>query len=72
MQIDILELNKPTPFSLGESLRVGKYTYGDLDELITAHIRVMAGKVELMLASDKFKGTEEETSRFTRLLSPES
>lgn len=55
----MLELNKPNEFSLGTQLRVqGKYTYSDLDELIVAHVRSMARKVDEMMHSDKYKGSE--------------
>ena len=56
---DVLELDKQNEFSLGKSLRVqGKYTYSDLDELIVSYVRSMARKVDEMMHSDKYKGTE--------------
>lgn len=56
---DVLELDKPNEYSLGRSLRIqGKYTYSDLDELIVSHVRSMARKVDEMMHSDKYKGTE--------------
>lgn len=36
----------------------GKYTYSDLDELIVSYVRSMARKVDEMMHSDKYKGTE--------------
>lgn len=56
---DVLELDKQNEFSLGRSLRIqGKYTYTDLDELIFLHVRAMARKVEEMMHSEKYKGSE--------------
>jgi transcription elongation factor SPT6 len=58
---DVLELDKPNEYSLGRNLRIqGKYTYSDLDELIVSHIRSMARKVDEMMRSDKYKGTDAE------------
>lgn len=61
---DVLELDKPNEFSLGRQLRIqGKYTYSDLDELIVSHVRAMARKVDEMMHSDKYKGSEADLSR---------
>ena len=58
--VDVLELDKPNEFSLGRQLRIqNKYTYSDLDELIFAHVKSMARKVDEMLHNEKYKGSEE-------------
>lgn len=53
--IDVLEMQKDNEFSVGKLLRVGKYTYSDLDELIVDHVNAMARKVEEMMRHDKFQ-----------------
>ncbi|KAF3349035.1 hypothetical protein VD0002_g7135 [Verticillium dahliae] len=52
--VDVLELQKPNDFSLGQLLRVGKMTYKDLDELIHGYIEGMVKKVDEMMQHDKF------------------
>jgi len=52
---DVLELDKANEFSVGRQLRVGKYTYSDLDELIVSHIKSMARKVDEMTTHEKFQ-----------------
>ena len=53
--IDVLEMQKQTEFAVGKLLRVGKYTYSDLDELIVDHVNAMARKVEEMMRNDKYQ-----------------
>ena len=53
--IDVLELHKDSEFSVGKTLRIGKYTYSDLDELITEYVKAMAKKVDELMGYDKFK-----------------
>lgn len=53
--IDVLEMQKETEFSVGKLLRVGKYTYSDLDELIVEHVKAMARKVEELMRHDKYQ-----------------
>jgi len=53
--IDVLEMQKDNEFSVGKLLRIGKYTYTDLDELIVEHVKAMARKVEEMMRHDKFQ-----------------
>lgn len=53
--IDVLEMQKDNEFSVGKLLRIGKYTYSDLDELIVDHVKAMARKVEEMMRHDKFQ-----------------
>lgn len=53
--IDVLELDKENEFSLGKTLRIGgRYTYSDLDELIVAHVKAMAKKVDEMMGNEKY------------------
>ncbi|KAF2119350.1 transcription elongation factor-like protein spt6 [Lophiotrema nucula] len=52
--IDVLELDKPNEYSLGRQLRVGKYTYSDLDELIVLHVEAMTKKVTELTKDEKF------------------
>jgi transcription elongation factor SPT6 len=63
--IDVLELDKENEFALGKSLKVGKYTYSDLDELIANHVNAMSKKVTEIMADDKYKDTSKtETGKF--------
>ncbi|KAF4631225.1 hypothetical protein G7Y89_g6908 [Cudoniella acicularis] len=56
--IDVLELQKENEFSVGRVLRVGgKYNYSDLDELIVAHVKAMAKKVDEMTQHEKYQKT---------------
>lgn len=53
--IDVLELGKPSEYSLGKQLRVGKHTYSDLDELIVNHIEAMAKKVTELVKDERYR-----------------
>lgn len=53
--IDVLELQKENEFTLGKQLRIGKYNYSDLDELIVRHVKAMHKKVEEMMNHEKFQ-----------------
>jgi transcription elongation factor SPT6 len=54
--IDVLEMDKETPYTLGKTLRVGgKISYSDLDELIVNHVEAMAKKVSELMGDDRFK-----------------
>jgi transcription elongation factor SPT6 len=53
--IDVLEMQKDNEFSVGKLLRIGKYTYTDLDELIVEHVKAMARKVEELMRHDKYQ-----------------
>jgi len=53
--IDVLELQKDNDYSLGKVLRIGKYNYTDLDELIVEHVQAMAKKVDEMMQNEKFQ-----------------
>lgn len=64
MAIAVLEIDKPDDYSIGSKLKIGKYEYTDLDELIVSHVRAMARKVDELMLHDKFKGTKETTSAF--------
>jgi transcription elongation factor SPT6 len=52
--LDVLELGKTSMYSLGKQLRVGKYTYSDLDELIVNHVEAMAKKVTELTKDERF------------------
>ena len=68
--IDVLEMQKDNEFSVGKLLRIGKYTYSDLDELIVEHVKAMARKVEEMMRHDKFQNRSRgETGEFPRITS---
>ncbi|GAA5841172.1 hypothetical protein JCM11251_003227 [Rhodosporidiobolus azoricus] len=59
------ELNKPNEYSLGTQLRVSdRHRYSDLDELIEAHIKQMARKVNEITSSDRWKGNHEALDKF--------
>jgi transcription elongation factor SPT6 len=63
--IDVLEMQKDNEFSVGKLLRIGKYTYSDLDELIVEHVKAMARKVEELMRHDKFQSrSRAETGKF--------
>ncbi|GAA5857832.1 hypothetical protein JCM8547_005996 [Rhodosporidiobolus lusitaniae] len=63
--IAVHELDKPDEYSLGTDLRIGhKHRYSDLDELIDAHIKQMARKVNEMTSNEKFKGKKEQLDTF--------
>jgi transcription elongation factor SPT6 len=53
--IDVLEMQKENEFSVGKILRISKYTYTDLDELIVEHVKAMARKVEELMRNDKYQ-----------------
>jgi len=53
--IDVLELDKENEFSVGRQLRVGKFNYSDLDELIVNHVKVMARKVDEIMGDDRYR-----------------
>jgi transcription elongation factor SPT6 len=53
--IDVLELGKKNEYSLGTTLKVGKYTYSDLDELIVNHVEAMAKKVTELTKDERYK-----------------
>lgn len=60
--IDVLELDKENEFSVGRALKVGRYTYSDLDDLIVNHVKAMAKKVDEMTLHEKYQdGSKEET-----------
>ncbi|KAF2748415.1 transcription elongation factor Spt6 [Sporormia fimetaria CBS 119925] len=64
--IDILELGKVNEYSLGKQLRIGKYTYSDLDELIVNHVEAMAKKVTELTKDERFKQTRENTEEWLK------
>jgi transcription elongation factor SPT6 len=67
--IDVLEMQKENEFAVGKLLRVGKYTYSDLDELIAEHVKAMARKVEEMTRNDKYQSrSRSETGKMTLTL----
>ncbi|KAN0066079.1 Transcription elongation factor spt6 [Thecaphora frezii] len=59
--IDVLELDKESEYSLGRVLRIeGMGSYSDLDELIVNHVKPMVNMVEMMMNHEKYKGANEE------------
>ncbi|KAI5359068.1 Putative tex-like protein, HTH domain superfamily [Septoria linicola] len=63
--IDVLELDKENEFSVGRTLKVGKASYSDLDELIVLHVQAMAKKVDEMTNDERFQnGTKEQTEQW--------
>ncbi|PWN50172.1 hypothetical protein IE53DRAFT_107949 [Violaceomyces palustris] len=59
--IDVLELDKESEFSLGRVLRIADMgSYSDLDELIVNHVKPMVNMVEMMMNHEKYKGADEE------------
>ncbi|KAF4550345.1 Transcription elongation factor spt6-like protein [Elsinoe fawcettii] len=65
--IDVLELDKENEFSVGRTLKVGKNSYSDLDELIVSHVKAMAKKVEEMMNDDRFQqGSRSQTENWLK------
>lgn len=59
--IDVLELDKESEYSIGRVLRIeGMGSYSDLDELIVNHVKPMVNMVEMMMNHEKYKGANEE------------
>jgi transcription elongation factor SPT6 len=58
--IDVLELDKENEYSVGRTLRVGKFSYSDLDELIVLHVKAMAKKVDEMCGDEKYQNLSKE------------
>lgn len=67
--IDVLELGKTTEYSLGKQLKIGKYLYSDLDELIVNHVEAMAKKVTELTKDDRFQKNGLEACRKFALFS---
>lgn len=66
--LDVLELDKENEFSLGRTLKVGKYSYSDLDELIVNHVEAMSKKVTEMTKDERFqKGSRASTGKCARI-----
>lgn len=62
--IDVLELDKENEFSVGRTLKIGRSSYSDLDELIVLHVKAMAKKVEEMMGDEKYQsGSREQTGK---------
>ena len=57
--IDVEEHEKPSEHALGRILKVGKYTYMDLDDLIINHVVATAKKFEEMKNHEKFRPEHE-------------
>jgi hypothetical protein len=55
-----LELDKENEYSVGRTLRVGKFSYSDLDELIVLHVKAMAKKVDEMCGDEKYQNLSKE------------
>ncbi|KAF2399589.1 transcription elongation factor Spt6 [Trichodelitschia bisporula] len=64
--IDVLELDKASPFELGKTLTIGgRYRYSDLDELIVLHVKGMARKVDEMMNDERYQsGTKAQTEQW--------
>lgn len=66
LNVAVHELNKPDEFSLGTMFKPDPaHKYSDLDELIEAHVRKMARKVNELTSNDKWKGTKEALGEFS-------
>jgi transcription elongation factor SPT6 len=57
--IDVAELNKPNEYAIGRLLKVGKYSYMDLDDLIINHVKAMARKFDEMQFHEKYRPEHE-------------
>ncbi|KAF2202531.1 transcription elongation factor Spt6 [Delitschia confertaspora ATCC 74209] len=65
--IDVLELGKENEYSVGKTLKVGRNSYSDLDELIVNHVQAMAKKVTEMMKDERFqKGSKETTDQWLK------
>ena len=63
-----MELDKENEYSVGRTLRVGKFSYSDLDELIVLHVKAMAKKVDEMCGDEKYQNLSKEA--LGKLLKP--
>ncbi|KAG0349604.1 Transcription elongation factor spt6 [Podila humilis] len=52
---DILETDKKDDYSLGKILKIDNVTYSDLDELLVSHIESILSRMEILMASPKYK-----------------
>jgi transcription elongation factor SPT6 len=64
--LDVLELDKDNEWAIGRRLKIGNYTYSDLDELIVNHVKAMAKKVDEMMSDDRYqRGSRTDVGKFT-------
>lgn len=68
----VIELQKENEYSLGKILRIGNRDYSDLDELIVAHIKQMAVKVNEMVNHEKWRGTKDQLGGLSRTVSAQT
>jgi transcription elongation factor SPT6 len=57
--IDVEEIDKPNEYAVGRILRIGKYTYMDLDDLIINHVKATARKFDEMQLHEKYRPEHE-------------
>lgn len=57
--LDVEEIDKPNEFAVGRILKVGKYTYMDLDDLIINHVKATARKFDEMQMHEKYRPEHE-------------
>lgn len=57
--IDVEEIDKPNEYAVGRLLKVGKYTYMDLDDLIINHVKATARKFDEMQLHEKYRPEHE-------------
>ncbi len=64
--IDVLELDKESEYSLGRVLRIeGMGSYSDLDELIVNHVKPMVHMVEMMRTTKSTRALTRRTCNAT-------
>ena len=57
--IDVEEIDKPNEYAVGRILRIGKYSYMDLDDLIINHVKATARKFDEMQLHEKYRPEHE-------------
>ena len=57
-----MELNKDNDYSVGKILKVAKYSFSDLDEVLAYYIRSTAKMVDEMTVHEKFQDRTKEES----------
>lgn len=65
--VDIQEIDKPNEYALGRILRIGgKYSFGDLDDVIVNYVKAIMRMLEEAERSEKFR-TEDDLSMLIHL-----
>jgi len=69
--IDVEELDKQNEYAVGRILKIGKYSYMDLDDLIINHVKATARKFDEMQQHEKYRPEHELGESFLRFVGVE-